>query len=115
MLERARGPPGAGPPAALRKWRAVTQALRFARPGGEVVPVAYVALLTLSVAGTRFCARVARQHRANNVYWVVDLGARSCWQACLDPECRGWRGQALGVPLELLPEQAPQGCVLLRD
>jgi L-amino acid N-acyltransferase YncA len=86
-------------------------ALRFARgrAEGEVVAVTYVALLTLSLGGARYCARIGRQHRANNVYWVVDVGGGRCWQGCLDPDCRGFKGPLLSLPLEVLPEHRRRG------
>ena len=48
----------------------------------------------------RFCERIGRQHKSNNVMWTVDLRYMVCHQTCHDPECRamGFRGEPVDLP-----------------
>lgn len=50
--------------------------------------------LLYDVVGSRFCARVGRQHRSNHVFWEVDLVACTTSQGCLDPDCGSFRCDA---------------------
>ena len=36
--------------------------------------------------------------------WNVHLIDRVCWQACHDPECRGFRGESMDLPEEVNSE-----------
>ncbi|KAA0150698.1 hypothetical protein FNF29_05035 [Cafeteria roenbergensis] len=73
---------------------------------------ALVRRLIYSMADNRFCLRIGRQHRSNNVAFSVDLEAGTASQTCMDPLCRGWRSDAVQVPVEVLPDQVPAGvCV----
>ena len=49
----------------------------------------------------RWCERLGRAHRSNNIMWNVHLFDRVCWQGCHDPECRGFRGQPMDLPEEV--------------
>jgi hypothetical protein len=48
----------------------------------------------------RFCERIGRQHKSNNVMWTVDLERLVCYQTCHDPECRAmsFRGELVELP-----------------
>jgi len=46
--------------------------------------------LILNIQNNRYCHRIKRSHRSNNVYYVVDPGKRTFWQKCHDPECNGY-------------------------
>ncbi|KAL9179272.1 hypothetical protein ACHAXT_008562 [Thalassiosira profunda] len=48
----------------------------------------------------RYCEKIGRAHKSNNVMWNVHLIDRVCWQACHDPECRGFRGESIDLPEE---------------
>jgi hypothetical protein len=52
----------------------------------------------------RFCDNIGRAHKSNNIIWNVHLIDRICWQSCHDPECRGFRGEAVDLPEEVCLE-----------
>jgi hypothetical protein len=82
--------------------------------GGSIVEHNIITALQLTVGGSRFCARVGRQHKSNNVYWNLRLrqGAAVAAQACFDAECRGFASPQVRIPEALLPQQAPEGRVV---
>ena len=47
----------------------------------------------------RFCCNIGRQHRSNNVEWVVDLSTCTWHQECLDPECHFFKSTPQRLPL----------------
>lgn len=53
--------------------------------------------LTFQVRGTRYCQRVGREHKSNNVYLVVDLDKRTFVQKCFDPDCAAYRSPPFPV------------------
>lgn len=53
--------------------------------------------LILELAGTRFCERIGREHRSNNVYYCIDLLAGTFFQRCYDNECRKADFRGLGA------------------
>ena len=56
--------------------------------------------ITYHMKDNRFCERIGRQHKSNNVMWTVDLRFMTCQQTCHDPECRamGFRGEPVDLP-----------------
>ncbi|XP_071447756.1 DNA-directed primase/polymerase protein-like [Hetaerina americana] len=49
----------------------------------------------------RFCAKVGRHHRSNNIYIVLD-GSRGTWyQKCHDPDCIGFQSVERQLPPEV--------------
>jgi len=56
--------------------------------------------ITYHMKDNRFCERIGRQHKSNNVMWTVDLERLVCYQTCHDPECRtmGFRGELVVLP-----------------
>jgi hypothetical protein len=55
-----------------------------------------------AMADHRYCARIQRQHRSNNVLYIVDLNQGQFFQKCLDPDCANWRSEAYSLPPHLL-------------
>ncbi|KAL3773475.1 hypothetical protein ACHAWO_012736 [Cyclotella atomus] len=51
--------------------------------------------LTYQMCENRWCERIGRHHKSNNIMWTVDLTKRACWQACHDSDCRGFRGSVV--------------------
>ena len=51
--------------------------------------------VTYQMCENRFCERIGRQHRSNNIMWTVNLKQKICWQSCHDSECRGFRGNLI--------------------
>jgi hypothetical protein len=68
-----------------------------------------VSKLLFSMSNNRYCAHIGRQHRSNNVVFVVDLEAGTCTQQCTDVECRGWRSPVMRLPEEIVPDQVDEG------
>ena len=44
-------------------------------------------VLLFFITGNRFCMRVKRNHKSNNIFFVLDLTDQSYHQRCLDPDC----------------------------
>ena len=83
-------------------------------------------VLLLNIGGNRFCGNIGRQHKSNGIYYIVDLQARPAaderlqevaeagltspltiqggiWlQKCYDPDCKGYRSEAMPLPPQLL-------------
>ena len=57
--------------------------------------------LVLNCAGNRYCERVEREHKSNNISFVIDLAKRWWHQTCLDPDCRGYRSPMRSLPATL--------------
>ena len=59
--------------------------------------------ITYHMKDNRFCERLGRQHKSNNVMWNVDLRRMASYQTCHDFECRamGFRGAFVDLPGEL--------------
>lgn len=55
--------------------------------------------------GYRYCARIGRHHRSNNVILVADLRCGTMHQRCFDPDCRGYRSEPWKIPPQLLTGQ----------
>jgi hypothetical protein len=50
------------------------------------------------VGPDRYCENIGREHKSNNVMFVVDLKQRFFYQKCFDPDCRHFRSNARPVP-----------------
>lgn len=68
----------------------------------ESVDRAY--FLTYQMCDNRWCERIGRPHKSNNIMWTVDLKNKVAWQSCHDSDCRGFRGDVL--KLDNLPQEA---------
>lgn len=49
--------------------------------------------------GYKYCGRVGRHHRSNNVILIADLRRGEMYQKCFDPDCRGYRSEAWAMPV----------------
>lgn len=78
LAHAARAGGGALPPPSVRAWEL------------ECGPENEPRLVTLHMQRHRFCHRIARAHKSNNVYYVADLKAGCFVQRCHDPDCRGY-------------------------
>lgn len=61
-------------------------------------------LMVYSMSRNRFCERIGRQHKSNNVMYVVDLQKAGYYQKCYDPDCKGYRSPMRPVPAEVFPD-----------
>mmetsp|Transcript_16866 Transcript_16866/g.29817 ORF Transcript_16866/g.29817 Transcript_16866/m.29817 type:complete len:435 (-) Transcript_16866:171-1475(-) len=62
--------------------------------------------LTLHLAVNRFCHRIMRPHRSNNVLYIVDLQAGTFCQRCYDSDCAHWASSSWPIPETALREDA---------
>jgi hypothetical protein len=49
-------------------------------------------VVVYNIMGNRFCERIGRQHKSNNVMYIVDFRTAGFYQKCHDPDCRGNAG-----------------------
>ena len=57
---------------------------------------------TFSLGGNRYCERVGRQHRHNNVLVVCEVYNGVWYRRCLDPDCRAYCAPRHPIPAEFL-------------
>ncbi|KAH1233460.1 DNA-directed primase/polymerase protein [Glycine max] len=58
-------------------------------------------LMVYSMTKNRYCERIGRQHKSNNVIYVVDLRMAVYYQKCHDPDCRGYRSPSRQIPVHV--------------
>ncbi|KAJ1404412.1 Herpesviridae UL52/UL70 DNA primase, partial [Sesbania bispinosa] len=58
-------------------------------------------LMVYSMTKNRYCERIGRQHKSNNVIYVVDLRRAVYYQKCHDPDCRGYRSPLRQIPVHV--------------
>ncbi|GAQ81589.1 hypothetical protein KFL_000850050 [Klebsormidium nitens] len=61
-------------------------------------------VLVFNIDNNRYCERIGRQHKSNNVMYVVDFLLAGYYQKCHDPDCRDFRFSIRPLPPHLLPE-----------
>ena len=63
-------------------------------------------VITYHMSHNRWCERICRAHKSNNIMWNIDLRHLTCWQTCHDPDCRamGFKGNNVNLPEELRVE-----------
>lgn len=70
--------------------------------GGSIYTVSYFAetkTLSYAIKGRyRYCHRIGRHHRSNNVVLVVNIQSREMYQRCFDPDCRTFRSLPWRLP-----------------
>lgn len=63
--------------------------------------------LLITIRGNRFCNRIRRQHRSNQIYYVANLNTGQVFQRCFDPDCRNF-----SFPVQSLPSWMLNGAIL---
>ncbi|XP_004515987.2 uncharacterized protein [Cicer arietinum] len=63
-------------------------------------------LMVYSMTKNRYCERIGRQHKSNNVIYVVDLRRAVYYQKCHDPDCRGFRSSDRLIPVHALSNRS---------
>lgn len=48
--------------------------------------------------GYKYCAKIGRHHKSNNVILIADLRFKLMSQKCFDPDCHGFRSQPWSIP-----------------
>ena len=83
-------------------------ALQSLAPGGHISKATYSSqfnTLLLTIAGTRYCRNIGREHKSNNIYLACKLTKGIIVQRCFDPDCRHFESDPVEIPADLL-EQA---------
>lgn len=57
--------------------------------------------LVYSIVKNRYCGNIKRQHKHNNVKYVVDLNEMYWYQKCYDPDCHQYRSNGTKLPDEI--------------
>jgi len=55
------------------------------------------------IGNNRWCQRIRRQHKSNQIILEVDVLSGNMVQSCWDPECRGYRSPPIPLPVAFLP------------
>ncbi|KAI6233194.1 Aspartyl aminopeptidase [Aphelenchoides fujianensis] len=58
-------------------------------------------------ANCRFCHRIDREHKKQNVFWRVNLETFECTQRCFDWDCRGFVSAPVQIPLDVQEATRP--------
>jgi hypothetical protein len=57
--------------------------------------------IVYDIIGYRYCGNIGRQHRSNNIKYVVNLSECIYYQKCHDPDCANYRSPECKLPPEL--------------
>jgi len=57
-------------------------------------------ILVYDIAGNRYCRNIGRQHKSNNIKYVVDVNTLSYYQKCYDPDCADFRSRSVKLPVD---------------
>lgn len=55
-------------------------------------------VIVYNIARYRFCHNIGREHKSNNIFYVVSLKSASYYQKCHDPDCRDFRSPSWPLP-----------------
>lgn len=61
-----------------------------------------------SMVDHRYCDRIQRWHKSNNILYVADLENGMLYQKCHDLECAHWRSDGVPIPLEAMERGCEQ-------
>ena len=59
-------------------------------------------VLVFEVVGNRFCARIGRHHRSNNISFVLCVHRGVWYQRCHDYDCRHFRSRESKIPFDVV-------------
>ena len=51
----------------------------------------------------KFCERVQRHHKQNNIYFLVDMRQGTYRQKCHDDDCKNFQGEPRSLPSNVTP------------
>ncbi|KDR20422.1 DNA-directed primase/polymerase protein-like [Zootermopsis nevadensis] len=57
--------------------------------------------IVYDIIGYRYCGNIGRQHRSNNIKYVVNLTDHIYYQKCYDPDCANYRSAECTLPPEV--------------
>lgn len=55
-------------------------------------------IIVYNIVRYRFCHNIGREHKSNNIFYVVHLKTASYYQKCHDPDCRDFRSPSWPLP-----------------
>ena len=53
------------------------------------------------IQGYRYCDNIKRQHKSNNITFIIDLSCLAYYQKCYDPDCYNYRSDKKPLPEEI--------------
>ncbi|CAB0004244.1 unnamed protein product [Nesidiocoris tenuis] len=59
-------------------------------------------IIVFSIVGNRYCGNIGRQHKSNNVKYIVDLDRYEIYQKCFDYDCKDYRSPPTMLPSEII-------------
>ncbi|KAL5718661.1 hypothetical protein ACHQM5_011540 [Ranunculus cassubicifolius] len=59
-------------------------------------------LMVYNMIRGRYCERIGREHKSNNVMYIVDFKSGFYYQKCYDPDCKGYRSPLRPVAEEVI-------------
>lgn len=78
-----------------------------AKDGGGIHSVTSLngALSYAIKGGYKYCGRIGRHHKSNNVIIIVDIKTRTGYQKCFDPDCSQYCSEGWDIPRWVFPEK----------
>ena len=73
----------------------------------EVEPVTFKPIsISYQMCQNRYCERIGRAHKSNNIIWNCNITTMECYQTCYDTDCRAmnFRGQSIPLPTDVYDE-----------
>ena len=61
-------------------------------------------VIVYHILGNRYCHRIKRHHKSNQVMYEVNVNTGVMHQKCWDPDCRGYKSPSICIPVEVLPD-----------
>lgn len=58
-------------------------------------------ILVYDIAGYRFCGNIGRQHKSNNIKYIVNINEGIYYQKCYDSDCSTYRSSNFPLPEEV--------------
>lgn len=56
-------------------------------------------IVVYDITGNRFCHNIGREHKSNNVMYVVNVETLSYYQKCYDPDCSNFKSETKRLPV----------------
>lgn len=69
-----------------------------------------IGVFLYNIKDNRWCGNIARAHKSNGIYLIVDLQAGLWYQRCYDRECADYRSETMPLPTQLVRECSQGAC-----
>jgi hypothetical protein len=60
-------------------------------------------IIVYTIEGYRYCHNIAREHKSNGIFYVVNIANMTWYQKCFDPECREYKSAEWDLPAHSVP------------